>query len=182
MESVLNNPSVKPLGNVDPFDVSDPHTQGLLNVVRKMQPDEQGGRDQLLADVEKFAAIMTNDLLPCAANARRTNNAADVAKAKQAIANARAGLDEIVGDMGLSAEQTGQVKTAAKVNACCIKLSAMAGSKAHNKQVVREKLRAKSFDQKENETGFVWSCQGFDGADGRNECVAGSGLVFLLIG
>ncbi len=135
IESALENPASKPLGAVDPFDVSDPHTQGLLNVVRKMQPDDNGGKDQLLADVEKFAATMTNDLLPCAANARKTQNAAELAKAKQAIANARANLDEIVGDMGLSAEQKGQVKTAAKVNACCIKLSAMAGSKAQNKQV-----------------------------------------------
>lgn len=43
IESALANPGSKPLGAVDAFDVSDPHTQALLNVVRKMQPDEQGG-------------------------------------------------------------------------------------------------------------------------------------------
>jgi hypothetical protein len=136
MEAALNNPGAVPLGAIDPFDVSDPHTQALLNVVRKIAPDDNGGKDGLLADVEKFAAIMTNDLLPLGAKARKSANAGDVAKAKELIAKARTDLDEVVGDMGLSAEQTGQIKTAAKVNAVCIKLNNMAGSKAQNKQVL----------------------------------------------
>ena len=134
MELLVSNPDAKPLSSADAFDVADPHTQSLLNVVRRIQPDELGGRDQVLQDVEAFAAVMTNDVMPLAANARRTQNAADIAKAKAAVASARSALDAVVGDMGVSAEQTGQIKAAVKVNAVAIKLGAMAGSKAVNKQ------------------------------------------------
>jgi hypothetical protein len=77
---------------------------------------------------------MTNDVLPLASNARRTQNPADIAKAKAAVASAHNALDAVVGDMGVSAEQAGQIKAAVKVNAVAIKLGAMAGSKAVNKQ------------------------------------------------
>jgi hypothetical protein len=134
IESMLDNPEAKPLGDVDPMDAGDPHAQGLLNVVRKMQPDDDGGKDQVLADAEKLAALMTNDLLPLCRNARKTQDAGDTQKAKDKINEARNALDEVVGDMGLSADQKGQVKSAAKVNKVCIKLGAMASSKNQNKQ------------------------------------------------
>merc|ERR1711991_1039567 len=105
IESLLDNPDSKPLGNVDPMDVSDPHAQGLLNVVREMQPDDDGGKDQVLADAEKMAALMTNDLLPLCRNARKTQDAGDTQKAKDKINEARKALDEVTADMGLSADQ-----------------------------------------------------------------------------
>ncbi len=134
MEILVTNPNAKPLASVDAFDLTDPHTQSLLNVVRRIQPDENGGKDQVLQDVEKFAALMTNDVMPLAVKARRTQNADDLAKASAAVANAKGALDAVVGDMGVSAEQTGQIKAAIKVNSVAIKLGAMAGSKASYKQ------------------------------------------------
>ena len=112
MESRLDNPDSKPLGNVDPFDVSDPHAQGLLDIVRKMAPnaDDPAGKESVLADAEKLKALLTEDLLPLGANLKRGDKVADMAKAKEDIKRAHQVLDDITANMGLNPEQKSQVK------------------------------------------------------------------------
>ena len=112
MESRLDNPDSKPLGNVDPFDVTDPHAQGLLDIVKKMAPDadDPTGKENVLADAEKLKALLTEDLLPLGANLKRGDKVADMAKAKEDIKRAHQVLDDITANMGLNPEQKSQVK------------------------------------------------------------------------
>lgn len=133
IEALLNNPDVKPLGNVDPLSAVEPDAQGLLNIVRKMQPDDDGGKDRVLQDAEKLAALLTDEVLPLCRNVRSKEDAAALSKAKDAIQQAHKALDDVTAGMGLNPEQTAQVKGATKVNSICIKLGAMAGSKNHSK-------------------------------------------------
>lgn len=138
MESLLANPGTKPLGNVDPMNAAEPHAQGILNYLKRLQPDEEGGRDAALADAEKLNALLTNDLLPLARKAHAMDEGAArngaVASANKAIEATRAALDAVVADMGLTAEQKAHIKGVEKINTVAIKLGAMVGSKKQAKQ------------------------------------------------
>lgn len=133
IQSLLDNPGSKPLSNADPFDLSETHAQGLLDVIKKLSPDEEGGKEALLEDAEKLRALVVEQLAPLARSAKAQDTAA-TQKAKALVAASKKALDDVMAGMDLSAEQTSQVKAAEKVNSVCIKLGAMAGSKAQNKQ------------------------------------------------
>lgn len=133
IEALIKNPDAKPLLDSDPFDLADHDGQNLLNIIRKLQPDENGGRDGLLADAEALNALIHNELLPLAKNVRAEDKQAQQ-KALEKLEAGKKLLDDVVAGMDLNAEQTSQVKAAEKVNSVAIKLNAMVGSKKQNKQ------------------------------------------------
>lgn len=83
LESMLLNPGVKPLGDVDPMNCTEPDAQSVLNYFKKLAPDENGGRDSAMADAEKLVSIVHNDLLPAAQRALKLEEGAARAAALQ---------------------------------------------------------------------------------------------------
>ncbi len=83
LESLLLNPGVKALGNVDPLKCTEPDAQSVLNYLKKLAPDENGGRDSAIADAEKLVLIVHEDLLPSTQRALNLEQGAARAAALQ---------------------------------------------------------------------------------------------------